>query len=141
MNNRRASLQGMTGAVDSHELAREYLNRSAADFEGWLLDRMAHILLQARRRHAILCSRLFNMSDHIPDTDLVVIMDMLAYAKELSRLQQLSQLLKIRIALHRGVTIGQAANTDDFTRSLGLAIMLGVTLYRQPTIDAVCRIS
>jgi hypothetical protein len=68
-------------------------------------------------------------------------MDMLAYAKELSRLQQLSQLLKIRIALHRGVTIGQAANTDDFTRSLGLAIMLGVTLYRQPTIDAVCRIS
>lgn len=137
MNNRRASLQSMPGVINSHELTREYVNRDVAGFEGWLLDRMIQIVVQARQRHAALCAR-HPISHQIPDIDLVAVMEQLAYAKELSRLQELSQLLKLRISLRQSVTVGQAANTVDFTRSLGLAIILTVSLFPQTLITNVC---
>ena len=136
MDNRRESIQTLPGIDYSHELGRAYVDCHALGFETWLGERAEQVVLQARQYHAILSAQ-HALSPCIPDTELVVIKEQLAYAEDLVRLQHVSELLRPRLARLLNIPADQAVNTVDFTKGLGINVMCTVTLFQQSLINRV----
>jgi hypothetical protein len=123
--------------LGSHEIIHSFVHLNNQSFQEWLTIRSREILRLARRRHEFAVMDAQNQPGNCNQFELMVIKDMLAYAKELEHVATVTTQHKWNIVGDRAISEAQAVVHADFIEAIADNVCRTALYFRTTIIDAV----